>query len=257
MAENAEVFCQRIAQYVEDRLGIVTECIAGIPWQESERLFDQGAIQILWLCGLPYVDKADSLDSGMELLAAPVPAASRYNGRPLYYSDVVVRNDSPYQSFLELRGAPWSFNEPRSHAGFNVVRAYLAELGQTGGFFGTATESGAHSRSIEWIVSGEVAGAAIDSTVLEWAISENRELEERLRVIDTIGPSPIPPWVISNAVPKNLRDELRALFFAMDGDDLGHEILRASRIERFAEVADSDYDPIRRMAHKAQRVWLA
>jgi ABC-type phosphate/phosphonate transport system substrate-binding protein len=257
MAENAEVFCEQIARYVEDRLDIATDYIAGIPWQEREKLFDQGSIQILWLCGFPYVDKADSLDGAMELCAAPIPAAPRYNGRPVYFSDVVVRHDSPYRSFLELRGAAWAFNEPRSHSGFNVVRAYLAELGQSQGFFGTATESGAHTRSIEMILAGDVAGAAIDSTVLEWAISENPDLKERLRVIETIGPSPIPPWVISNSVPKKLRDELRGVFLAMDGDIFGREILRGSGIERFDAVLDSDYDPIRRMARKAHQVLLA
>jgi hypothetical protein len=27
------------------------EYVSGIPWQERERLFDAGEIQILWLCG--------------------------------------------------------------------------------------------------------------------------------------------------------------------------------------------------------------
>lgn len=257
MAENTEVFCDRIARYLEDRLGVAMDYIAGVPWQERERLFDRGWIQILWLCGLPYIDKADVVDSTIELFAAPVPAGPRYGGRPVYFSDVVVRDDSPYRSFLELRGAPWAYNEPRSHSGFNVVRAYLAELGQTSGFFGSVLESGAHSGSIAMILSGEVAGAAIDSTVLEWALSENRDLMECLRVIETIGPSPIPPWVISKTVPKELRDGVRDLFLAMDRDCVGREILRGSGIERFAAVVDSDYDAIRRMAHKAQRVLLA
>jgi phosphonate transport system substrate-binding protein len=36
--------------------------------------------------------------------AAPVPAGDRYAGRPIYYSDVIVRHDSPISCLEELRG---------------------------------------------------------------------------------------------------------------------------------------------------------
>ena len=115
----------------------------------------------------------------------------------MYFSDVVVRRDSVYQSFRDLRGATWAYNEPRSHSGFNVVRAHLADIGEFDGFFAAAVESGAHANSLQMILSGAVDGAAIDSTVLEWVGSQRDDLADAIRVIETIGPSPIPPWVIS------------------------------------------------------------
>ena len=130
MAENTESFCGAVTAYLGDALGISIEYVSGIPWQERERLFDADEIQILWLCGLPYVQKAGRSDPRIELLAAPIPTGARYLGRPVYFSDVVVRRDSPYRSLFDLRGAAWAYNEPRSHSGYNVVRAYLAEFGQ-------------------------------------------------------------------------------------------------------------------------------
>jgi phosphonate transport system substrate-binding protein len=59
MAENTEEFCRILAVYLEAKLGLPTECVTDVPWQQRERLFDQGEIQLLWLCGLPYVNKAD------------------------------------------------------------------------------------------------------------------------------------------------------------------------------------------------------
>ena len=168
MAENTDELCRSIVNIIESEVGIPTEYVTEVPWQERERLFDLGEIQILWLCGLPYVNKADLADSRMELLAVPVPAGARYQARPVYFSDVVVRRESVFESFVDLRGASWAYNEPRSHSGFNVVRAYLAEIGELEGFFGSVIESGAHTNSIELILSGVIDGAAIDSTVLEW-----------------------------------------------------------------------------------------
>lgn len=88
--------------YIDDQLRVPTDYISGIPWQERERLFDEGDIQILWLCGLPYVQKADGSGNALELLAVPVPSGARYLARPVYFSDVVVRRHSPYRTLFDL-----------------------------------------------------------------------------------------------------------------------------------------------------------
>ena len=206
---------------------------------------------------MPYVDKADLADSGMELLAVPVPSGPRYQGRPVYYSDVVVRRESEFESFFDLRGAAFAFNEPRSHSGFNVVRAYLAEFGQHEGFFGSAVESGAHARSIEMILAGAVESAAIDSTVLEWLQSRRADLANELRVIEAIGPSPIPPWVASKKLASPLRRQIRQVLLHLHRNPAGQAALAQARLEKFLEAEDRDYDPIRRMAREAERVLLA
>ena len=256
MAENTEDFCRAIVDYLQLKLDVPAEYVTGIPWQEREALFDRGEIQVLWLCGLPYVHKADLAESGMELLAVPIPVGERYGSRPVYFSDVVVRRDSTCQSFRDLRGATWAYNEPRSHSGFNVVRAHLFKLGELDGFFADAVETGAHSKSLQMVLTGAVDGAAIDSTVLEWLGSQRNDLADEIRVIDTLGPSPIPPWVISRQVAASQRRALRQLLAEMHLDPVGRDILADGRLLRFTAADDHDYDPIRAMAHKAERVSL-
>ncbi len=257
MAENTEPLCRSIAEIIGIELGIPAEYVTGLPWQERERLFDLGDIQILWLCGLPYVSKADRADSGMELLAVPVPSGQRHQGRPVYFSDVVVRRKGPFESFVDLRGAAFAYNEPRSHSGFNVVRAYLAKLGQRDGFFGSAVESGAHARSIEMILSGSIESAAIDSTVLEWLLAQSRDLRDELRVIETIGPSPIPPWVVSTKLSVDVRCQIRQVLLELHLIPRGRAALARAQLAKFISAEDRDYDPIRRMARAAERVLLA
>jgi phosphonate transport system substrate-binding protein len=256
MAENSELVCRLVAAYLAAKLDLSVEYISGIPWQERESRFDQGEIEILWLCGLPYVDKIDVPRTNMELLAVPVPMGERYQDQPIYFSDVVVRRESRFESFAHLRATAWAFNEPRSHSGYNVVRAHLAELGLRHGFFGEIVESGAHSRSVEMILTGRVDGAAIDSTVLEWLLSQRPELVRQIRIIETIGPSPNPPWVISKEVPEKRRRELRTLLLDMHQDAFGRDILDRGWLRRFAVAQDSDYDPIRAMSRRAAEVSL-
>lgn len=256
MAENTEPFCRALARYIQNRIGIDTDYVGGIPWQERERMFDAGEIQLLWLCGLPYVHKAERFRTHVELLAVPVPAGHRYENRPVYFSDVVVHRQSPYRCFSDLRGRVWAFNEPRSHSGYNVVRAHLAGLGVYAGFFASAVESGAHVNSLRMILDRRVDGAAIDSTVLEWAAQEQPEISEHLRVIETLGPSPIPPWVISKSVHAHRRRAIRALLLDMHRNPFGMVSLNEGRIARFVASDDRDYDPIRTMAQAAGPVAL-
>jgi phosphonate transport system substrate-binding protein len=175
----------------------------------------------------------------------------RYMNRPVYFSDVVVRSDSPFQTFADLRGARWAYNEPNSHSGYNVVRYHLATLGELHGYFGEVIESGAHQISLEMILAGQIDASAIDSTVLETELSRSPDLLGEIRVVDALGPSPIPPWVISRDLPGPTKDSVRRLFLEMHEDEEGAEILQGGMIKRFVAVSDRDYDPIREMEHTA------
>jgi phosphonate transport system substrate-binding protein len=256
MAEYTGPFCRGVARYIGARLDRPVEYIDRFSWQEREQMFDAGEIQILWLCGLPYVFKVAALRPKLELLAMPVPAGSRYSGRPVYFSDFVVHQQSPFRQFSDLRGRSWAFNEPRSHSGYNVVRAHLSGLRAGQKFFARVVESGAHVKSLRMILAGHVDGAAVDSTVLEWAVQEEPELSEQLRVIGTLGPSPIPPWVVSTTVPSRLRRDLRTLLLDMHRDPSGVRVLADGRIDHFVAAQDRAYDPIRQMAREAQSINL-
>jgi len=248
--------CRAVTRYLGERLERPTEFVAGIPWHERERRLDAGQILVAWICGAPYVWKADRADAPVELLAAPVMIGARYGQRPVYFSDVVVHRASHFETFADLRGARWAYNEPRSHSGYHVVRYHLAQLGAAAGYFGAAVESGAHQVSLQMVLSRHVDATAIDTTVLELICARAPAIRSQLRVIATLGPSPMPPWVIGRAVDPGLREQVRALLLGMHADPLGRAILGHAQIARFAAVTDRDYDPIRRMLRAASDVRL-
>lgn len=256
-ADNAEHLARAVARYLGRRLGVPTEFVDGISWQERERLLDRGAIHVGWICGLPYVARADRPRPGVSLLAAPVMAGMRYAGRPVYFSDVLVRADSPARCFGDLRGSRWGYNEPRSHSGYEIVRYQLAMRSEQAGFFRAAVETGAHQATLQLIVDGKVDASAVDSTVLETEIRRRPALGRALRVIETWGPSPAPPWVASRRLPAGLRSQLRGLMLGMHLDPAGRAILREARMRRFGKVSDADYNPIRRMTGAAAAVTLS
>jgi phosphonate transport system substrate-binding protein len=256
MAQNSEFIADAAVRYVGDRLDAPVEFVNGIPWQERQELLDAGEIHVAWICGLPYVWRADEPEPRVELLAAPVMRGPRYENRPIYFSDVVVRRDSEFQSFADLRGSFWAYNEPGSHSGYNVVRYHLATLGETSAYFGRVIESGAHQMSLKLIRDGQIDASAIDSTVLEMEFERNPAIRSQLRIIDTLGPSPIPPWVVLRSLPQERRESLREALVGMHEDLRGREILARGPVAQFARVVDSDYDAIREMFRRAESVTL-
>jgi len=253
-APNQDWMAAALAGYLSRKLGIPCEFIAEPPWQEREHLIDTGQVNMGWICGMPYVQKIDRAGVPIELLAAPVMSSPRYQGKPVYFSDVIVHRDSSFHSFEDLRGRRWAYNEPNAHSGDNLTRYMLAQMGEFGGFFGEVTEAGSHQAALEMLLEGKIEGTAIDSTVLEIELKNRPEISEQLRTIAAWGPSPIPPWVIQKQVPENMRTKIRRTLLGMETDAEGKVVLADLGMKRFTRVSDADYDPIREMAQKAQRV---
>lgn len=256
MAPNMEAMCREIVRLAGERLAIATAFVGDVDWQVREQRFLRGAIDVLWICGLPYVWNWRDGTDAVHLLAAPVMRGERYRGAPVYYSDIVVRRGSGLSRFDDLRGMRFVYNEPRSHSGYNVMRHHLATRGHRSGYFGAAHESGAHQQSIAWIVGGRADAAAVDSTVLELEFERRPGLRDELTVIGTLGPSPMPPWIVRSGLDQGIRSALRELLLTLHEDAEGRAVLDACRVARFAAVDDEHYDPIRHMATQAEGVVL-
>lgn len=253
-APNADPFCRSLTDYLGSVLSIPIQFVDNLSWQDREAELDSGNIQVGWVCGLPYTWKADRHPPLVDLLAAPVMSGSRYLGKPVYFSDVVVLRESPYMGFLDLRGKTWAYNEPHSHSGFNITRFKLASIGEPHAYFSRVMAAGSHQRALEFILSGKVDASAIDSTVLETELIQNPALQDRIRIIDSFGPSPIPPWVITPGLPVELRSRIKQALLEMHLNSHGREVLASGRTERFVAVRDQDYDPIRQMERTAKTV---
>lgn len=188
----------------------------------------------------------------VELIAAPILSGERYQGRPIYFSDVIVRADRRLHSFADLRGHSWSYNDVDSHSGYNVTRARLIEMGETDGFFSAVVEAGSHQRSIEMVLGGSVEASAIDSQVLAIELRDNPEAAHGLKIIDSLGPSTIQPVVASLRLSPEERADIRRVLLEMHRDPQAQVALAYGFVERFAPVVDETYDDIRRMLAAAE-----
>jgi phosphonate transport system substrate-binding protein len=232
-----------VTEEVGRRLGIPTELVVETSYESCEK--DEN--EVCFVCSLPYVTfERQGLDLAVPV-AAPVLEGDRYEGRPIYFSDVIVHRDSPFRSFLDLRGRSWAYNEPLSHSGYGITRYHLVTLGETNGFFSEVVEAGFHQEAIRMVARGEVDGSAIDSQVLAVELRDHPELAEQVWVVETLGPSTIQPVAVSRRVPEDLREAIRHVLVTMADDPIVRERLAVGLVEGFVAVDAGSYDDIRMM----------
>jgi phosphonate transport system substrate-binding protein len=224
LSPTLEPFYRATVEYVGARIGVETTFVVGEDYEQ----FARGEIDAGFICGLPYVRLAPSVYP----LAAPVVDEPRYEGRPVYFSDVVVREDHPARTFADLRGSSWCYNEPNSHSGYLTVLHHLARMEETPAFFGRFDAVGFHTTSLRLVADGTYDASAIDSHLL--AV----ERPKGLRVIDTIGPSPIQPVVAAAHVDVTTR---RAVVDAL----VSMSAFAEARVAKYVRVDDAHYDHIR------------
>lgn len=202
---------------------------------------------VAFVCGLPYVIFEREGRSPMVPIAAPVLVGDRYRGQPVYFSDVIVHASHPAESFVDLRGSSWAYNEPLSQSGYGITRHHLLSIGETGGFFGAVIEAGFHERSIEMVRNREVDASAIDSHVLEVAMRTDPSLAGDIRIVDTLGPSTIQPIAVTKRFPAAMRSAIQKALVTVHLDPAVRPALEAGLIDRITSVSVDDYDDIRRM----------
>ena len=103
---------------------------AGLPWDLID--YDAPApLSVLWarddlglamMCGLPFAQRG----AQPTLVAAPIPSPARYGGKPVYFTDIVVRADAPYRDLEDTFGGVIGYTLADSMSGGVALRHHLA-----------------------------------------------------------------------------------------------------------------------------------
>jgi phosphonate transport system substrate-binding protein len=200
-------------------------------------------VDVAFMCAPSFVWLRNLRLPPAELLGvAPVFDDERNRGRPVYFCDVIVRDDAPIRTFSDLRGSAWAYNDKSSLSGYYGLLDKLAESGEDQTFFGSVTCSGSHLNSIEAILQGQADAAAIDSNVLRIRFRETPVLRSTLRVIDSWGPYPIQPIVVNSSLHPHLKEQLRAAFFATNENERTRRVLQRFGLSHFVAVNRETYN---------------
>lgn len=245
LAPNMFGFYEAVGASLSRVLGIETQVVQSQydPLEDPMMLEDR--LDIAFICGLPFARRHRVISSQLQALVAPVMQASRYENRPIYFSDIIVNAQSHLQSFADLAGKTWCYNDPGSNSGYNLMRQRLIQGGYPSHFFRQVIQSGSHQRSIRWVVEGQADCAAIDSTVLEQELRDFPEFSPYLRVIESLGSCPMPAVVAAQRLGTNLINALRSALCEPDAEL--QAAMRRSHIQQYVPVQCEDYEELATM----------
>jgi ABC-type phosphate/phosphonate transport system substrate-binding protein len=197
---------------------------------------------VLFMCGLPTGQRIDRY----EPLVAAVMAQERYGGRPIYFSDLVVRPGTVPPPKKSWRIA---YNDKGSFSGWVAPRWGLTALGLEPAAM-TWIVTGSHLVSLEAVMTGAADAAGIDSMVLD-LVSGDSAPAAGLVTIESFGPWPAPPISTSVGMDRAVRAELAGLLTSMHEDPGGAHLLATWGVERLAVVDAADYERLARFSEDA------
>jgi len=122
------------------------------------------------------------------LLAAPVPSPARYGGRPIYFTDFVVRADSDYRTLEDTFGGRIAYSIEHSHSGYNAARFHLLDYRRPDRPALYAEVVGPLHRQlpvIDAVLDGRADVGPVDAYGLDLLRHHGAERAKRVRVVAT------------------------------------------------------------------------
>jgi len=238
---DAVKYYQSVIDYIGEQVGRPVQMVHRRTYEEMDSLLEQGEVQVAFICAAPYVKNREKF--GVELLVAP-----SVNGKPIYHSYIIVHKDSSLKSFADLKGKVFAFTDPKSNTGKLYPSYLLKTMNSTPEqYFNRHMYSYSHNKSIELVAKHVVDGAAVESLVYEYMIKTGSPYARQTRIVKRSPPYGTPPIVVTKDVNPALRDKIRDAFLNMNKNAKGKAILDAMMIDGFVRIADTAYDPIRKM----------
>lgn len=233
---------------------------AALPWSHFDHdapkpladLWARADLGCALMCGLPYSQRRPR----PMLVAAPVPSPARYRGKPVYFTDIAVREDSPFKRLEDTFGGVIGYTLLDSLSGYVALRSHLLpyRTASRGPLYRRAVGGLTNARSvIEALVSGQIDVGPLDSYYHDLLKAGAPELASKVRVIATSAAAPIPPFVATAPVAPADLARLRAALEAVARAPELAEQRATLLLERFAAPSEADYEVIRPILDDAAR----
>ncbi|KAK7460783.1 hypothetical protein BaRGS_00038804 [Batillaria attramentaria] len=207
--------------------------------------FSTDDADIALMCSTAYLRMVQDQNKHFELChAAPVHDHQQNNGRPFYFSEVIIHssNQKKFKDFHALKGCRWAYNDDLSLSGSLVVLAELKKLGFNASFFGDVIKSGSHLKSLDMIIDHQVEAAAIDSTVVVNYKRQYPERADKLKTLTSFGPLPIQPIVFNKKLPAPLKEQITKALLAMHTKSEWMHRLQSFGVTKFTQIDESLYE---------------
>lgn len=179
--------------------------------QPLEDLWSRPDLGTVLMCGYPIALRL----APVQPIAAPIPRAPWADGRAVYRTDLIVREDAPFRQLEDTFGGRAGWTVAHSHSGFNAFRHHLLA-------YRTPRRPTLYREMIGNLVTARnvldaVRERRIDVGPLDayWHMLIARhapQLCAGVRVLSSTALAPMPAFVAAAGVPEPVVARLRAAF---------------------------------------------
>ncbi len=231
---------------------------AGLPWDVIDydapaplsTLWDRDDLGLAMMCGLPFAQRAVR----PTLVAAPLPSPARYGGRPVYFTDIVVRTGAPYRTLEDTFGGVLGYTLADSMSGGVAPRHYLERYrtADRPRLYRRAVGELIHARGvIEALAEGRIDVGPLDSYYHDLLRQREPDFAAQVRTIASTPALPIPPLVATAALTAGELARLRAALLATATAPELAPLMQDLLLAGFAVPDPADYQPLAAMAAAA------
>jgi len=215
------------------------------PISELWRRPDKAAV---FMCGLPYSLAAEQ----PALVVAPVPSPAAYGSSPCYWSEIVVRADSPFQTIEQTFGHRLALTTPESQSGYAALLHDLMPHATGTPLYREIIEPRfTPMGALTAVIEGKAEVAPIDSYAFALMSNHASELTAQVRTVMRTEPTAIPLMVASGSPSA----ELVAAFLAAREKPQITSLMDQLLLDRFARPERGAYDELRERFLTTEAFW--
>ena len=219
--------------------------------QPLEVLWSRPDLGAVLMCGYPIATRLASVVP----LAAPIPSAPWAESRAVYRTDLIVREDAPYQTLADTFGKRAGWTVEHSHSGFNALRHHLLayRTPQRPALYREMVGNLVTARNVlDSVRAGRIDVGPLDAYWHLLIARHAPELASGVRVLTSTEVAPMPAFVAAAGAPADMISRLRAAFLAARRQGWFGPLAEVLLLEGFAEVSGESYAPLLRWERAAK-----
>lgn len=235
-----------LANYLEKQLNMKVQFTPVTDYPAAVESLVNKKVDLVWFGGFTFVQA--SLRSGGKI----VPLAQREEDTK-FQSVFIAKTNSGIKSLADMKGKQVSFGSQSSTSGHLMPRSFLLQANiEPEKDFKRIAYSGAHDATIASVVSGKVDAAALDITVWQKFVTENKVNTQDVNVFFSTPTYFNYNWSVHADMPVQQRDKIKAALLGLNAANPEHaEILKLNRATRYVPTTPENYKGLESAARSA------
>ncbi len=226
-----------LKDYLEGALSKKVKLIVTTDYSSMIEAMRHGRIDLAYFGPLSYVLAKSKSD--IEAFAAIVKKGSAT------YQGVVIGNAAAgIRTLADIKGKNMAYGDQASTSSHLIPKSILAAQGLKHGVDYKEHFLGAHDAVAVSVQNGKAQAGGLSRPIFESLLEKGVIKADKVHVITYSKPFPQYPWTMRSDLAPALKDKIKEAFYSAKDQ----KVLKPFKAQRFAPMADEDYDVVRDLA---------